>query len=57
MGVTEKERIEVLMMIGFGDGTSSFREVRHLCNDTHPENLGTSRKSLFISICRSITSI
>jgi len=37
MRLTETERIEVLMMIGFGDRSRTHREVCVLFNETHPD--------------------
>ena len=39
MKLTERERIEILMMIGYGDRTRTQEEVCRLFNEAHPDRL------------------
>lgn len=44
--LTEKERIEILMMIGFGDRVRTHEEVCHLFNAVHPDRNPISRSAV-----------
>lgn len=46
MKLTEAERIEVLMMIGFGDRSRTHEEVRILFNETHPNRPPISQSTV-----------
>lgn len=52
MALSERERITVLMMRGFGDRQRSFQEVANLFNVTFPDRLPISKSTVFRTISR-----
>lgn len=52
MSLSERERITLLMMRGFGDRTRPLEEVQHLFNDTFPERNPISKSTVFRTIQR-----
>lgn len=50
--LTERERIEILMMIGFGDRTRSHAEVCRLFNNLHPNHNPISRSTVTKTLTR-----
>lgn len=44
--LSEKDRIEILMMIGYGDRVRTHEEVCHIFNDLHPERNPISRSTV-----------
>lgn len=52
MALTERERITLLMMRGYGDRVISYREVRDLFNDTFPERNPISHSTVIKTVQR-----
>lgn len=44
--LTERERIEILMMVGYGDRQRTHREVCELFNQEHPDRLPIVRSTV-----------
>lgn len=52
MELSERERITVLMMRGFGDRSRSYEEVKNLFNDTFPDRIPISKSVVYKTVNR-----
>lgn len=52
MSLSEQERIEVLMLRGYGDRVRSYEEVAHLFNDLHPDHAPITKSTVYKTVIR-----